>query len=149
MYNSDSGSIGSGGLVSMRTLPGFWRCAQVSIFLVFLADTYVYSMLDTLVGSYLGTLGLTQTNVSIAFSIYGIFQLVATVVLLLLHRLYFRASAVPDRPAGLVSCCCQHPPYGLLACKLPAAAPSTGVARGIWCSVQHLCHDSPCQKLSS
>ena len=83
--SASGGPIPRDGVVSMHPLPRIWRCAQVSIFLVFLADTYVYSILDTLLGRYLGTLGLTQTSMSIAFAIYGLFQLVATVVLLLLQ----------------------------------------------------------------
>jgi MFS family permease len=42
-------------------------------------------MLDTLLGRYLGTLGVTQEAVSLAYAIYGIFQLLASVILLLLQ----------------------------------------------------------------
>jgi MFS family permease len=63
------------------------RWAQISIFLLFLADTYVYSILDTLLGRYLGTLGITQQAMSLAYAIYGIFQLGGSILLLLLQCL--------------------------------------------------------------
>ena len=72
-------------MVVRPDLPMFMRWAQLSIFLLFLADTYVYSILDTLLGRYLGTLGITQQGMSMAYAIYGIFQFVASVAVLLLQ----------------------------------------------------------------
>jgi MFS family permease len=71
--------------MARQPLPHFWKWTQVTIFLLFLADTYVYSILDTLLGRYLGTLGVKQEALSLAYAIYGIFQLVASVILLLLQ----------------------------------------------------------------
>ena len=66
-------------------LPMVMRWAQLSIFLLFLADTYVYSILDILLGRYLGTLGITQGGMTLAYAIYGIFQFVASLAVLLLQ----------------------------------------------------------------
>ena len=72
-------------LISRPALPGVLRWAQVSIFVLFLADVYVYSILDALLGRYLGTLGRSQEHMSIGYAIYGMFQIVASVILLLLQ----------------------------------------------------------------
>jgi MFS family permease len=61
------------------------RLAQVTLFVLFLADTFTYSILDVLLGRYLATLGITQQGMGLAYSLYGIFQLTGSVLILLLQ----------------------------------------------------------------
>jgi MFS family permease len=66
-------------------LPGVLRWAQISLFVLFLADVYVYSILDALLGRYLGTLGISQEHMSVAYAIYGMFQIVTSIAILLMQ----------------------------------------------------------------
>ena len=59
------------------------RLAQFVLFTLFLADTFTYSILDVLLGRYLATLGITQARMGVAYSLYGIFQLAGSLLVLL------------------------------------------------------------------
>lgn len=72
-------------MAKRAALSGVLRFAQLTVFMLFLSDTYCYSILDPLLGWYLGGLGLSQTHLSLGYATYGMLQIAATVAVLLLQ----------------------------------------------------------------
>lgn len=73
-------------------LPIYLRVAQAALFALFVSDAYCYTVLDTFLGRFLSSQGRAQGGVSLAYSMFGMADLVTTVVVLALQALPYLRS---------------------------------------------------------